>query len=203
MKRLLLPAADVRAFHEDRKTMFRVPVDPQPKFYPSAAGGTYGWDGDGKPASPLGVPGDMVWVPETFALKSWTDKECAKAGCPGAPKHPTEIYPGLPLRAIYRESYQTALGDAGPWRSSTQMPCWASRLTLAITAVRVELLQSISVEDAKSEGVAPLGQPGDGRRYRAAFHELWNTRHAKRHGWDANDWVWAYSCKRVDTEKGD
>ena len=85
------------------------------------------------------------------------------------------------------------------WKSSIFMPRHASRITLEITAVRVERLKDITVTDAQAEGVTPLGVKGDGRRWRAAFRELWDSINAKRKalGWDANPWVWVISFRRL------
>jgi len=121
-------------------------------------------------ACPYGQPGDRLWVRETYN------------SCGGKP--------------FYR-----ADGELHPdwkWRPSIFMPRWASRITLEITAVRVERLKDITIEDAQAEGVTPLGVEGDGRRWRAAFRELWDSLNAKRgHGWGANPWVWVISFKRV------
>jgi hypothetical protein len=77
------------------------------------------------------------------------------------------------------------------------MPRWASRITLEITAVRVERLQEISVEDAFAEGIAavtrrwrtPLGAVGN-------FRILWDSTKSE-FKWAANPWVWVISFKRV------
>ena len=50
---------------------------------------------------PLGSPGEVRWVAETWAFADWTE-------------------------------------DCEPWRSSTTMPRWASRLSAECVAVRVE-----------------------------------------------------------------
>lgn len=81
-------------------------------------------------------------------------------------------------------------------RPGIHMPRWASRLTLAVTDVRVERLQDISQTDAEGEGVrAVYGEPFDpasditGRRM---FELLWD--HINGVGaWEANPWVAAIS----------
>ena len=88
--------------------------------------------------------------------------------------------------------------DEGRWRSPIFMPRWASRLTLEVTAVRVERVQEISEADAIAEGiqqedVCPGGFDPDnyvsglhpfpqGKIYKhatEAFAELWDSLHAK------------------------
>lgn len=90
------------------------------------------------------------------------------------------------------------------WRPSIHMPRWASRLTLIVTAVKVERLQEISEEDARAEGV--LWVPGHGEitpadlyegysNYlccRQGFEVLWSSLHGPG-AWEANPWVAAIS----------
>lgn len=76
------------------------------------------------------------------------------------------------------------------------MPRWASRITLEITDVRVERLQSISEEDAAAEGVDPMVVlPGDVVSHVAGFGVLWDSINHDRAPWDSNPWVWAISFK--------
>ena len=70
------------------------------------------------------------------------------------------------------------------------MPRWASRLTLAVTDVRVQRLQDISEEGARSEGA--LVEYGEGANIseRRAFNLIWE--HINGAGsWAANPWVTA------------
>jgi len=99
----------------------------------------------------------------------------------------------------------------GKHRHAMHMPRWASRLTLNVTEVKVERLQSISDDDAWSEGVCSAveaddrknGKPAWGdipNHYRRlivdqnfggpakAFNWLWDTLHG-RDSWEANPWV--------------
>jgi len=71
---------------------------------------------------------------------------------------------------------------------SIHMPRWASRLTLEITGVRVERLQSISEQDARAEGV--LG--------RVEFVELWKSINGDK-SWAENPWVWVVEFKKQET----
>ena len=96
------------------------------------------------------------------------------------------------------------------WKPSIFMPRWASRLTLTVTDVRVQRLQEISTDDAKSEGIPEfaedagrIGLPAvsgidgcewDNRSSVENFRLLWDSLNAKRgYGWDANPWVSAYT----------
>jgi len=80
---------------------------------------------------PYGVPGDRLWVRETW-----------KENIP-------------PSGWIYRATDEQAQWsqDKRPWRPSIFMPREASRITLEITEVRVERLQEIGPVDIAAEGV--------------------------------------------------
>ncbi len=91
---------------------------------------------------------------------------------------------------------------------SIHMPRWASRLTLVITATKVEPLHDISDDDCFAEGLEPFGEREEGRRifhspvpghehegYRGAdaFCELWSHLHG-RASWDENPEVVALTA---------
>ena len=88
------------------------------------------------------------------------------------------------------------------WTPSIFLPRWASRLTLEVTSIRVERVQSISEEDARAEGVEPLLVPPDGGSapYREGFERLWDSINGERAGcsWAANPWCWVVSFKRAE-----
>lgn len=84
-------------------------------------------------------------------------------------------------------------------KASIHMPRWASRLTLAVTDVRVQRLQEIDETDAINEGALTVdlpahgapektGRPPLGPSPRQRFHALWSSLHGAE-GWDANPWV--------------
>lgn len=122
------------------------------------------------------------------------------------------------------------------WQSPYFFPCEAARYWVTITAVRAERLQDISVEDVWREGIdvgdvdnedvhkLVAGVPNwnklteeqreacfeswarshyikccdKAQEAIRAFKSLWNSINAKRgHGWEKNDWVFAYTFKRV------
>jgi hypothetical protein len=140
---------------------------------------------------PYGKPGDRLWVREAFAIVPTTAYR-ASTGV-----HQT-VNPCDPDdAAIYRAGW-----DRSPpgvrWRPSIHMPRWASRLTLQVTAVRVERVQDITPEDCRSEGIACLDVPRTA--WRNIFSRLWNEINAKRgYGWSVNPWVWVISYTRVTT----
>jgi hypothetical protein len=121
---------------------------------------------------PYGIPGDQLWVRETF--QAWPD--------------------GYAYRADYRDK---ELGDAvhAPWKPSIFMPRAASRITLEIVSVRVERLNDISRGDAMAEGCPfpNMAKVGDPRKWYAGLWEQINGADS----WGANPWVWCVSFKVV------
>ena len=121
-----------------------------------------GWDfyeGIWFPKCSYGRPGDRLWVRETWCQvddreyggKLWYDYRATPkynashpAGWDNEPESP----------------------EALKWRPSIYMPRAASRITLEITAIRVERLQDISPEDARAEGI-----------FQTAYYD---------------DWLWSY-----------
>ena len=191
-KPILFSGKMVRAILDDRKTMTRRVVKPQPEQdtdCPYHIG-----TGIERKARicPYGKPGDRLWVRETFA-EGLSNKE------------------GIAYRAT---SKWYDFEDGTPenfkeikWKPSIFMPRWASRITLEITNVRVERLQDISEEDAKREGVesnfdegvvyyGPLNKGHADARI--AFSWLWDSINAKRgYSWESNPWVWVVEFKRI------
>lgn len=158
-------------------------------------GCAYGMRTDGSPyldellkRCPYGVPGDRLWVRETW----------------DAPPGSTER-----AEVAYRADYERD-PDGAKWRSSMYMPRWASRITLEVTEVRVQRLQEITEEDARAEGVTTGPQQGqlNGKpatllptTHRQAFIWLWDAINGERASWVSNPWVWCVTFKRVETMK--
>ena len=141
---------------------------------------------------PYGQPGDRLWVretwktcrPDSFAVRFRSDNS-------------TMIVPShIPVE------YGAPWSDGASWRPSIYMPRWASRLTLEVTAVRVEGLQDITNDDAMAEGVHAESGPVRGVSSLAAaqFAVLWDSINGNRPGcaWADNPWVWVVSFKRVN-----
>lgn len=139
-------------------------------------------------ACPYGVPGDRLWVRETWGLCRYGDITDWHRG-------PVDDDTREWFDVEYRASW--IAGDIGHWRPSIHMPRWASRLTLAVVSVRVERLQDISEADAKAEGVVPLQM--DHGSYKPAFEGLWDAINAKRAPWSSNPWVFVVEFRRVES----
>ncbi|MDH1765119.1 hypothetical protein N5D37_05275 [Comamonas aquatica] len=168
--------------------------------------------------SPVGQPGDRIYVRETF--NHFERNENFKEGC----------------ECFYRADGDCV--DLQPWRPAIHMPKHAARIWLEITSVRVERLQDLSNEDAIAEGVNRISHGREGYYYSAirdeqhpknwnypddAFRELWDSttgrpalpanKNSKRYarvkhwldthpdttGWAANPWVWVIDFKTIST----
>ncbi|WP_291163363.1 hypothetical protein [Gemmatimonas sp. UBA7669] len=189
---ILFSGQMVRAILDGRKSMTRRVVKPPKRtdlrLRPNDIGCTVRDDGAiwhdafGWLHCPYGVPGDLLWVRETFA-------------------------PFSTGGAVYRADKPRFSPDAhevvgGSWHPSIYMPRWASRLTLRITDVRVERLQDISADDCRAEG-----HPTDWSRSPAPevhddaardwYRDLWDSINGSG-AWDANPWVWVVAFERVE-----
>ena len=171
----------VRAILAGQKTQTRRPV----------------WfDDDPSGICPYGVPGDRLWVRETYA------------------RHPQ--FAEVAYRAD-GEEFEDGDGFTWcpKWTPSIHMPRALSRITLEITDSRVERVQDISEEEARAEGIEAL----DGRfvsadlcdtaRWygmsmedaRCIYAHLWDTSYdARGLGWSVNPWVWVVTFKSVEEE---
>lgn len=163
-------------------------------------------------ACPYGLPGDRLWVKETWL----TDKKYDSL-------KPSEIPRSAPIEYCASD----IPFHFGKKRSSLFMPRWMSRLVLEIKNIRIERLQDISPEDAQAEGATwkNFGTdqwnkllPGwsmENPHPEHFAHCLYTATHAfgnyinKIHGgknwnlkpsnlWDTNPLVWVISFKRVE-----
>lgn len=202
---ILMSAPMVRALLSGTKTVTRRIVKPQPE--PDKKYGGYHWPSHQAKTmveisemgglGPHGGRGDRLWVKEAIALSSpWPEGKSN---------------PGYDS-AIYVADESPTLLDTWPWKRDRLpgmfMPRGLSRITLKVTAVRVERLHDITEEQAKAEGVERDTSPCDhtrisceeigcmGPTYRSTFAELWMDINGTD-SWAANPWVWVVSFKRV------
>ena len=142
--------------------------------------------------SPVGQPGDRIYVRETFS------------------QHPE--WGQLAFRAD-GEEFEDADGWLWEpkWIPSIHMPKDLARIWLEITGVRLERIQDISEADAIAEGVNRITHGREGSYYSAirneqhpknwiypddAFRELWESTGGD---WNANPCVWAIDFKVLST----
>ncbi|WPO93795.1 hypothetical protein SFA32_12535 [Buttiauxella sp. HR94] len=155
---------------------------------------------------PFGVVGDRIWVRETWA-------DVNHDGCPAvAYRADSEVRnlnesdgeeddPNLEKYWFANWYPDLISGTEGRWTPSIHMPRWASRITLEITDVRVERLNSISEEDARAEGCAGGHDSIPHYHYSATPHEhfrhVWTSIYGDD-SWQANPWVWVIEFRRVE-----
>jgi hypothetical protein len=197
---ILFSAPMVRAILENRKSQTRRVVKPQPESCGDGwlyRGEFFGSDesmkshlfhdvyGTGKGMPYGGVYGDgtadRLWVRET-----WRSYDI------------NGTLEGAKQSLRYRADGEQAMTT---WKPSIFMPCWASRITLEITDIKVERLQDVSEADVRAEGFNYLA-------YRCAdemkpedwteFSDGWDMINAKRgYSWQSNPFVWCISFCRI------
>lgn len=138
---------------------------------------------------PYGVPGDRLLVKERWARLTGNGHRFVYEA------------DGEPRTGV--NMTQTVVGMT--WRSPLFMPHNLSRITLEVTGVRVERVQSISEKDAKAEGVGPefemsvanfVTKKPPVSTYALGFKHAWRDIHDAE-SWDANPWVWVVEFKIV------
>lgn len=192
-----------RAIIEGRKTQTRRLIKEQPKldFHPLVMKGE-GEDAGFWKLNPheepikcrYGVPGDFLWVKETW---KWEGETAYTDLCPIG-------------NFLYKldDADDIILG----WKSSMFMPKRAARIYLKITDIRVQKLQQITDEDAIKEGiqeftggkVTKYGIKGWKRTLfkdtpREAFRVLWEQVNGKG-SWDENPYLWVLDF-HIDKQK--
>lgn len=197
---IIFSAPMVRAILDGRKTMTRRLAwgKPIPGLYES----------DGGPLTPVlrpspwtrVKPGDRLWVRETFTIGFDYDEHDKPIG-----DEPKPFYAAT-FGGRWYETDTDSWRDSPLWRPSIRMPRWASRLTLIVTATKIERLQEISEVDAKAEGVDPqimhanfgYGSPNSGGEhdYARGFADLWDRLHGPE-SWSANPEVVALTFRVV------
>ncbi|HAU5705042.1 TPA: hypothetical protein JD342_20640 [Citrobacter freundii] len=167
---------------------------------------------------PFGVPGDRIWVRETWGVVSHELDEDGRIQ-PWSPDRPATAIHEMPFgngyysgHAIYAADGEFTWGDddgyedgRSCWKPSIHMPRAACRTLLEVTGVRVERLNSISQEDAQAEGMELTGwrptysDPDSGGEVWTPydnFVQLWESIYGEEN-WQANPWVWVIEFKVV------
>lgn len=120
-------------------------------------------------------PGDRLWCRE-----AWRQAYPEGMGSHGV------IYRADKIKALGMDEFS----DRHKWKPSIHMPRWASRLTLVVTATKIEPVQAISEEDARAEGTQQcarrvVGLEGGCESHRCGFQQLWGMLHGAG-AWDRN-----------------
>jgi hypothetical protein len=149
-------------------------------------------------ACPYGIPGDRLWVRESWNVAGlfWNMK------------------PSMTLAAAksaWRYAADDQTGWQHGWRPSIHMPRWASRIALEIVNIRAERLQDITEASAIAEGVEQMaiGRESTGLwlDYSSSLYAFTSARDSYRSLWESingdgawaqNPWVWVIEFRRVE-----
>ena len=132
---------------------------------------------------PYGVPGDHLWVKETFAVASCYDH-----------LKPSQLGFLLEKNIEYQATDDFLDDVRGRIRQSIFMPKRFSRITLEITDIRLEQLQNITSDECLKEGVDDSLVRKWGPE--AAFQYLWDSINPL-YPWWHNPWVWVITFRRL------
>jgi hypothetical protein len=231
IKPILFNTEMVRAILDGRKSCTRRLVKPQPDekhTYPlgfvtdsteKKEVGCFGfgideYGGSIQYAKPPYQPGDILYVRETWErFECWNCEGDERGNCPKEPQK--SVLDKTCGCYMYRATDEIS-GDA-KWHPSIHMPKEAARIWLRVTDVRIERLQSITVEGAIREGAegekchhtnagafgcTDCMNTGWIEPPQVEFMQIWNSTIKKsdldRYGWDASPWVWVIEFVKIE-----
>lgn len=211
----------VRAILDGRKTQTRRVMKPQPDEdgLAKVINGPWVDTSERIYRCPFGVPGDRIWVRETWGVVSHELDEDGRIQ-PWSPDRPATAIHEMQFgngyytgHVIYAADGEFTWGDddgyedgRSCWKPSIHMPRAACRILLEVTGVRAERLNSISQEDAQAEGMELTGwrptysDPDSGGEVWTPydnFAQLWESIYGEE-SWKANPWVWVIEFKRIE-----
>lgn len=197
-----------------KKTQTRRPVNPQPKvvhaLYPNGELETNcllrNPKRNNRIRAPYGPVGSRLWVRETCqAFSPRRDKDYIKYLADG------EVRKMVCTSDEWRWLWQYRGAPYFQKVPSIHMPRWASRITLEVTALRVERLHSMTPEEVRAEGATHPEFDLISRDYmiatgwhRSVFRPVWNAIYSSKPGlaWSDNPWVWVYEFKVIEPNGG-
>ncbi|WP_084977333.1 hypothetical protein [Plesiomonas shigelloides] len=142
---------------------------------------------------PYGNVGDRLWVREAFQCGLCTKTSFA-------------------YRATHKpEDLEDGWWEPIKWKPSIHMPRLASRITLKVTAVRVERLNDITEADCWAEGILEIDGQFSNQEIvdmaarlhlsiedaRVQYALLWESIYGAG-SWGKNPWVWVIEFKRME-----
>lgn len=182
---ILFSGPMVRALLAGTKTQTRRPVKLTDSGRVKAVGSNRNWhpeDSEAVSACPHGAVGDWLWVRETWATLPCFD----------------HFKPSLLTSADAPFLYCAGSSvDVPIWRPSIFMPRFVSRITLEITAVRIERLNEINGQEAWAEG-CPFHAATDPSRAAIInwFRDVWESSYGVG-SWAANPMVWVIEFRKL------
>lgn len=157
--------------------------------------------GEGEPylRCPYGVPGDRLWVKETWWMHDDPNAFAPSDGNVTDPDGNKRLV-GYAATMDY-DSARCAADYGCRKRPSIHMPRWASRITLELTEVRVERLQAITLPDCEAEGAPPTHPADNIWDSTATYRKLWESINGAG-SWAKNPWVWVIGFKQAEVSRG-
>lgn len=152
---------------------------------------------------PYGLPGDTLWVRETWRPVMYAWSSCIEYAAGGSMdikgRREYDALRNCKRIAIRIPKRSPLAHHSEAWHPSIHMPRWASRLTLRVTSVRVERLHDISDADCKAEGIYHGCDRDPYEPARDIFACLWDEINGQRAPWASNPWVWVIGFEREGT----
>lgn len=210
---ILLKPHEVRGILDGRQTQLRRKVRAKQIFAAGTCKKCKAWKllcgcANVSAFSPYGKRGDVLWCKET-----WRTHERESDMVDGILFAADDAFVPIENTHVAADDWVVAHRRDKRWRSPSHMPAWASRLSLRITDVRVERLNSISEEDAIAEGADRLSSPSEqaaeidlrdsgyftpewGYTHVEGYRQLWESINGEG-SWKLNPWTWCVSFERV------